>query len=175
MGIEVGRNVADHVIDTNVLLVASAADPFSPFGDSDLPRELQEQVFEWLVAFRGDQTRQMVWDTLWRIYEEYRHRMTDQDYGLQVVAEKMASARFIDVDYDANHVAVVPAEYDCFDPSDRKFLAVLLADEGRCSLVNATDTDWLDIEDEIVREGREVVHLLEDWLRAKYANRSGAP
>ena len=29
--------MADYVVDTNVLLVASAAHPFSPFDDCDLP------------------------------------------------------------------------------------------------------------------------------------------
>ncbi|MBI2565610.1 MAG: hypothetical protein HYV63_01080 [Candidatus Schekmanbacteria bacterium] len=165
--------MADHIIDTNVLLVASAAHPHSPFGDSDLPRELQEAVFEWLAAFRRDSARTMVWDELWRIYDEYRRKLTDQDYGLQVVTEKMATARFVAVGYDGDGAAVLPAGFAAFDPSDRKFLAALLADGGASTLVNATDTDWLEIEAEIAAAGRTVQHLVEDWLRVKYAENTG--
>ncbi len=163
--------MADHIVDTNVLLVASAAHPYSPFDDSDLPAELQAAVFEWLAAFRADTSRTMVWDRLWKIYDEYRHKLTDQDYGLQVVAEKMATARFVDVDYDDEGVALVPADFQAFDRSDRKFLAALLADAGQSTLVNATDTDWLEVEREITANGRIVLHLLENWLRHKHAEK----
>lgn len=170
-----GPTMPDHIVDTNVLLVASAAHPFSPFGDSDLPPELQERVFEWLAGLRADPARQMVWDTMWKIYDEYRNKLTEQDYGLQVVSEKMASARFVEVSYDGDGIAIVPAAFACFDPSDRKFVAALLADGGQSTLVNATDTDWLEIENEIGAAGRTVEHLLEQWLRAKYKEKVGTP
>ena len=160
--------MADHVVDTNVLLVASSAHPFSPFGDSDLPAELQEQVFEWLAAFRADASRQMVWDDLFRIYDEYRNQLSDQDYGMLVVNEKMATAHFVPVDYDDNGHGVVPASFADFDPSDRKFLAALLNAPSNTSLVNATDTDWLQIEAELNTAGAKVEHILEAWLRDKF-------
>lgn len=160
--------MTDHVVDTNVLLVASAAHPFSPFGGSDLPTDLQARVFEWLAAFRSDGDREMVWDDRFKIYEEYRNKLTDQDYGMQVVTEKMTTARFVPVDYDGNGDGVVPAEFANFDPSDRKLLAALLLDKAQSSLVNATDTDWLEIEAELESAGATVVHLLEPWLRAKF-------
>lgn len=162
----------DHVVDTNVLLVASAAHPYSPFGDSGLPAEDQQRVFEWLAAFRADSARAMVWDTLWKIYEEYRHKLTAQDYGLQVVHEKMMGARYVEIDYDEDGAALVPPVFAGFDPSDRKFLAVLLADAGQSTLVNASDTDWLDIEAELAAAGQTVEHLVEDWLRAKHAEKT---
>ena len=161
--------MADHVIDTNVLLVASAAHPFSPFDDSDLPVELQQVVFEWLAVLRVEEGRTLVWDDLFKIYEEYRHKLTDQDFGLQVVHEKMATARFVPVTYDADGIAVVPEAFSSFDPSDRKLLAALIADSGGSSLVNATDTDWLEIEEALENAGLSVLQLLEVWLREKYA------
>ena len=160
--------MSDHVVDTNVLLVASAADPFSPFGDSDLPADLQGVVLEWLAELRGDQDRQMVWDSLFRVYDEYRNKLTDQDYGLLVVKEKMATARFVEVSYGPDGEAVVPEAFARFDRSDKKLLAVALADRGASSLVNATDTDWLSIEDALVDAGVTVEQLIEDWLRAKH-------
>lgn len=161
--------VTDHVVDTNVLLVASAAHPFSPFDHSDVPADLQEEVFEWLAAFRADGSRKMVWDDWFKIYDEYRNKLSDQDFGLQVVKEKMATAaRFVPVDYDGDGNGVVPAPFASFDPSDRKLLAALLFDTAQTSLVNATDTDWLEIEDELHAAGATVEHILETWLRAKF-------
>ena len=159
----------DHVIDTNVLLVASAAHPYSPFDDSDLPKRLQDIVFEWLAAFRADSTRQMVWDTEFKIYDEYRHKLTDQDYGMLLINHKMTSARFVPVTYDLNGHGVVPNAFAEFDPSDRKLLAALLFDVDGTTLVNATDTDWLEIEQQLAGAGASVQHLLEEWLREKFA------
>ena len=165
--------MADHVVDTNVLLVASASHPYSPFDDSDLPPDLQRAVFDWLVAFRADPARQLVLDTFWKIYEEYRHKLTDQDYGLMVVLEKMTTTRFVEVEYDDDGFGVVTSAFAAFDPSDRKLLAALLTDVETLSLVNATDTDWLEIEAELNATGATVEHLVEDWLRAKYRAKKG--
>lgn len=164
----------DHVVDTNVLLIASAADPSSPFSDSDVPPELQLLVFEWVAALRADAGRTMVWDSLFTIYQEYRHQLTEQDYGLQVVNEKMETARYVELEHDAHGDAVVPDTFGGFDRSDQKFLATVLGDGGASSLVNASDTDWLGIEYELVMSGIVVEHLLEEWLRAKYTAKKGS-
>src|ERR1017187_10632852 len=42
--------MGDHIIDTNVLLVASARHPGSPFKDSEVPAEQQQVVLNWLMA-----------------------------------------------------------------------------------------------------------------------------
>jgi hypothetical protein len=158
----------DFILDTNVLLVASAADPSSPFDDTHVPPQETEIVFEWLAAFRSDTSQRMVWDEAWAIYAEYRHKLSDQDYGLRVLAEKMATARFVPIELDDDGSAKVPEEFRGFDRSDRKFLAVALADTHRSAIVNASDTDWLQIEREIHDEGVEVIHLIERWLRESY-------
>ncbi len=165
--------MADHVLDTNVLLVASAVHPASPFDDSDLPAELLERVLYWLGDFRADTGRHLVLDELFKIYDEYRNKLTDQDYGLMVINEKMQHACFVDVKY-ANGHAVVPPAFAAFDPSDRKFLAAHLCDVANSTLVNATDTDWLEIEPELSEAGACVEHLLEPWLRGKFAEKHSA-
>jgi hypothetical protein len=133
------------------------------------------RVFEWLAEFRRDDGRTMVWDDLWTIYDEYRNKLTDQDFGLLVVRDKMASARFVGIEFEADGSALVPAAFSGFDRSDRKFLATLLADVGRSTLVNATDTDWLAIEEPLEMAGVQVEHLLEDWLRTKQKYKGGGP
>lgn len=161
----------DHVVDTNVLLVASAAHPYSPFDDTHVPDAGQKQVFEWLKAFHGDCGRHLVLDDRLKIYEEYRNKLTDQDYGLQVVKEKMQMLRFAEIAWDGE-MAVVPEAFRQFDPSDRKLLAAALTDPSGISIVNAADTDWLEIEEALAAAGIEVVHIIESWLRAWAARRT---
>ncbi|MEX0670401.1 MAG: hypothetical protein WD060_08100 [Pirellulales bacterium] len=154
-----------------MLLIASAQDPGSRFGGSDLPEPERRKAFNWLSAFHADPSRQMVWDQTFRIYDEYRNKLTDQDYGLLVVHEKMTSARQVDIAFDADGHAVVSGQFASLDPSDRKFLATVLGDEGRSRLVNASDTDWLQQEGSLTAAGVAVEHILEDWLRAKHAEK----
>jgi hypothetical protein len=158
----------DHVVDTNVLLVASAAHPYSPFDDSHVPRKEQMKVLDWLSAFRADPDRRLVLDDLFKIYNEYRNKLTDQDYGLLVVHEKMNSLRSVGVSWDGSGYAVVPPQFASFDPSDRKLLAAALADPETIDIVNAADSDWLKIEPALAATGVRVHHIIELWLRATH-------
>lgn len=163
----------DCVLDTNVLLVASAAHPFSPWDDANhVPAEEQAAVFEWLSTFRADASRTIVFDDWLSIYEEYRNKLTDQDYGLQVVHEKMqASMRQVDLEREDDGTPLVPEGFRNFDRSDRKFLAAALSDPETIAIVNAADTDWLYFEKELNAAGVKVVHVIEGWLREQKANK----
>ncbi len=163
--------MTDHVVDTNVLLVASAAHPHSPFSDTHVPIDEQRVVFEWLVAFRADETRQLALDDLFQIYDEYRKKLTDQDFGLQVVSEKLANVRQVSIDRDDDGHGVVPEAFRGFDRSDRQLLAVALTEPDTISIVNACDSDWLGIERELKAAGVRVEHIIEAWLRAHHAAR----
>ena len=160
--------MTDHVIDTNVLIVASAAHPYSPFDDTHVPPAEREAVLEWLSAFRRDE-RHLVLDTMFKIYDEYRNKLTDQDLGLQVITEKLQHSflRTHSIRYDADGTAVVPDCFRALDRSDRKFLATALADGGRSTIVNAADPDWYAVEDECVRHGIVVEQIIDAWLRAR--------
>jgi hypothetical protein len=84
--------VDDYIIDTNVLLIASAhlallvpsaQYPDLRFKDSEVPEEQMEAVFDWLVAFQKDDQRRLVLDHPFLkhgIYKEYHRKMTAQDY-----------------------------------------------------------------------------------------------
>jgi hypothetical protein len=163
--------VPDHVVDTNVLLVASAADPYSPFSDSHVPVDEQLRVLDWLMAFSQDDDRRLVLDDLVAIYVEYRHKLNEQDVGLQVIHAKMQAHRTAVLTWDANDHAVVPADLQVCDPSDRKFLAAALTDTDGISIVNATDSDWIEIEDALKAAGVVVDHVIEAWLRTWMARR----
>lgn len=157
----------DSVIDTNVLLVASAADPYSPFGDSHVPIDQQQVVFNWLAEFSADSGRKLVLDESHRIIAEYRKKMGDQDYGLRVVFEKLQDTRWVVVEWDAE-VARVPDAVRGLDLSDRKFVAAALTDRHSIAIVNATDSDWLEHESETKAVGVTVVHVIEPWLRSTW-------
>ncbi len=151
--------MTDCIIDTNVLLVASGkCDHVSP--------DQQLTVIDWLAAFRKDVQRKVVLDPYLKhgIWEEYNHKMTGQDYGLQVIAEKLQSARFVEIEFDAHGHGVLSDDLEKVDPSDRKFVAVALMDisQGGSSLIiNAIDSDWEKCKGELHSVGIVVEEILE--------------
>ena len=160
--------MGDHIIDTNVLLVASARDPNSPFADCNQATPQQQQiVLDWLMAFRTDRQRQVVIDQPFKIWEEYHNKMTGQDIGLMVVMEKLQFARFVDIAFDDNGHACLPADLEevVHDRSDRKFVAAALSAGGQSTIVNAVDTDWCDWQKALERHGIVVTHLIEGLRR----------
>ena len=169
--------MVDCIIDTNVLLVASACDPGSHFDDSGhVPAEQQEIVLDWLMAFRKDGQRRLVLDQSFKIWDEYHHQMIrGQDIGSLVVAEKLQSARFVEVEYDANGHGCLPTELEKVDRSDRKFVAVALKDlsDGESSMiVSAEDRGWYNCEEALNQAGLVVLQLIEEWSRAKWVEKA---
>lgn len=165
--------MADFVIDTNVLLCASAADEGSPFDDADhVPQGERLVVLDWLASFHADGERIAVLDEDFGIFDEYRHKLTDQDYGLQVMKEKLATAHFVPVEYDENGHGRVPAELEPLDKSDRKLAAAAIADailyEGRCTIANAADTDWYEVEGALAAHAVDVQQVIPAYCRAKH-------
>lgn len=77
--------VDSSVVDTNVLIVASAADDGSPFRPEATPVQeaaLRQEVLNWLQAFELDAERSIVLDWDWHICGEYQNKLNlEQDYG----------------------------------------------------------------------------------------------
>lgn len=166
----------DHVLDTNVLLVASASDPSSPFKDSaHVPPAEQRAVLEWLREFRRDRARHLVLDSQQEVMREYKNKLKKNDYGYQVFIEKLQTARFhrIELDEDGSARLPEPLQTEVKDRSDRKFVAVVLADDRESSLVNACDTDWYDCEAALMQAGVNVEQIIDGWCRAKHAEKHG--
>lgn len=154
------ERVADQLVDTNVLIVGSAAvDP--KYTDVDVSDEGVEVVFRWLAEFRDDPTRKLVLDDAWKIYDEYQHKLDGQHFGLQVVHHKLqACLRTEPVQYDADGWGVVPAGLAAVDNSDKKFVAAALNDPTTIHIVNAADSDWRQHHDALRAHGVVVVELL---------------
>lgn len=135
--------MADHVVDSNVLIVGSAVlDPRYP--DVHLDADEIERVFAWLVAFRDDSDRKLVLDDLFKIFEEYNNKLNAQHFGLQVVHYKLEQEylRQERVEYDEHGYAIIPDALAAIDPSDKKFVAAALNDPDSITIINAADGDW---------------------------------
>lgn len=166
------------VVDTNVLIVASAADDGSRFRPENTPVEeaaLRERVLLWLQNFETDPERYVVLDYDWNICGEYQKKLTNQDYGWLAIMRKqdMGQVEWVDVQIDdGGHGILEPHHATAVtDLEDRKMVAAALAVltmEKKCELTVACDTDWIDCEDHLLTHGLKIEHLLEDWLRAKW-------
>lgn len=157
----------DSVIDTNVLIVASLAHAGRMDESHRTPDEMI-RVFEWLDDFRNS-AGMIILDNDMEIFAEYHKNMDGQDWGMMIIDDLMRSrCRLRMIDYESEHdkAAVVPAAFAELDRSDRKFLAVALADiaAGHNNvIVNATDThDWRKIEAPCRAHGVTVLHLLDE-------------
>lgn len=169
------------VLDTNVLIVASAADDGSPFQPDATPvqeRALRQQVLDWLTNFEQDSDKHAVLDYDWKICSEYQNKLTEQDYGWLVMMRKrdQNAVIWVGLNMDPNGHAVLHETLASAvtDLADRKMVAAVQAaiEMGEeCRLTNACDTDWLDCEAVLQMAGVHVEHLLKDWLIAKRANK----
>lgn len=173
------------VVDTNVLIVASAADDGSPFREDATPVEeavLRQKVLDWLKAFEQDPERHAVLDWDWHICGEYQNKLTDQDYGFLALMSKRDHNQVVwvglQVDHDGHAVLEDALSTAVTDLADRKMVAAVLAagaEQHVCRLTNACDTDWLDCADALAAHGVDVEHLIEEWLRRKWQAMRGGP
>lgn len=171
------------VVDTNVLIVASAADDGSPFQPDATPVQeaaLRRQVLDWLQAFEHDAGRSVVLDWDWHICSEYQNKLNlEQDYGwLAIMAKRDRNeVVWVGIEVDANGHATLPAglRHAVTDLEDRKMVAAVLAanaDGHECRLVNACDTDWLDCKQALEDAGVQLHQLLDDWLRTRHQRKN---
>nr|MDT0250479.1 hypothetical protein [Endozoicomonas sp.] len=171
-----------HVVDTNVLIVASGEHPESPFSSDRHPVEDPDEaarVLDWLIDFETGDGR-MVVDTDWEILNEYQNKLTEQDYGQRVVFEKMSRGEmdYVAIEWidDASHpdkVAALnePLKSVIHDLADTKIVAACLKaiEEGMpCTIVNACDTDWYDWQSPLEAAGVHVEQLIEEWSQKKW-------
>jgi hypothetical protein len=170
---------ARYVVDTNVLIAASAADPVQPKDIDATPSdpELRRQVWEWLEQFRSSDAK-MVLDTENKIYEEYTNKLGFNDFGIQVVMHKWSTAAVDDVSvqYDADGHGVLPVSLApvIHDLADRKMVAAALDAKrifGLAPIAFAGDTDWHEWEVQLLQHGVELEPIIEQWSRAKFAKK----
>lgn len=166
-----------YVVDTNVLIAASAADPTNPEDIDATPEEPEWRriVWEWLNGFDSC-TSKLVLDGDGKIYDEYCNKLGYQSYGRQVVIHKWSTICYeqVQVAYDGDGDAVLPTALApvIHDHADRKMVAAALASLaafGEGCVAFAGDTDWHDWEDALTQRGVLLEPIIEAWSRAKHA------
>lgn len=167
---------ARYVVDTNVLIAASATNPNSRAAREATPEdpELRQKVHNWLTEFDASTSR-MVLDSESKIYDEYCNNLGFNDYGIQVIIHKYSQCACdtVEVLYDENGYGYLnePLASVIHDWSDKKMVAAGLETikcHGECAIANAGDTDWYDWEKVLLAVDLEVEQIIPEWSRKKW-------
>lgn len=167
------------MVDTNVLIAASAADPRHPKDIDATPSDpkLREEVWKWLDRFNTADAR-LILDGEDRIFEEYCRKLGFNDFGRQVILSKMSTSAvdLVGVDYDDNGEGVLPEALApvIHDGADRKMVAAALGSHalfGEGCVAFAGDTDWHGWEEALKQHSVLLEPIIEAWSRAKYAEK----
>lgn len=170
-----------YVVDTNVLIAASAGNPQQHRPIEATPEDpiLRLAVWQWLKAFKESDSR-LVLDGAGRIFEEYRHQLGFGDYGHQVVLHKWSTCAsdVVEIAYDTDGNAVLPADLQpvVHDLADRKMVAACaeaIRVHGACWIAFAGDTDWHGWEQALSAHRIPLEPVIEAWSRQKYAEKEG--
>ncbi len=174
------------LIDTNVLLAATASNPLSGLASEVEPPEpeLRKLVFEYVVIF-SESDDHIVLDLEGHIRSEYGNKMgydtslRDQDYGILFLQDLEQTGRINYVSIDFDHVqecAVLDPELDSIvsDRADKKWIAA--AASHKCLYENVTppvvyaaESDWYVIEDQLGEKGFLFERLLpEEWYQSRH-------
>jgi hypothetical protein len=172
------------LIDTNVLLAASAFEPSSTMAKDAMPLEieLREQVFKRLMDFEKSDDR-LVLDIEGSIWEEYERNLPrytskgQQEYAWMVILHKQTTSAVshvtIDIhDGNGERVALVnpPLDNLVADREDRKWVAAALSHmeihNQDAVIVYGAETDWFKIEDQLKENGINLERVLpHDWYQ----------
>lgn len=168
-----------YIVDTNVLIAASAADPTHPKDIDATPADskLRMRVWQWLSDFQGSTSR-LVLDSANGIYDEYNKKLGFNDFGIQVVMHKWSTAAVdnVDVTYDEHGHGVLqpPLLAVIHDEADKKMVAAALDSHrryGEGCVAFAGDTDWHDWEGDLLTNNILLEPIIADWSRQKHAEK----
>lgn len=173
-----------YLVDTNVMLGASAVNELSNLSARAMPKEipLREAVFSWLSQFEASMD-QILLDEEGLVRAEYERNMPfnmhGQEYGLQVLQNKIDRnlAQYVPIEtLEANgeHIAVLSPEHAAIvtDREDRKWVACALAAleylDETAPVVYGAETDWYVAEQALRAIGMDFRRLLpEDWYQQR--------
>jgi len=173
-----------YLVDTNVMLAASAVSELSNLAVRAMPQEieLREIIYLWLAEF--DQSDQLiVLDEEGLVRAEYDRNMPfnlrEQEYGMQVLQYKLDRnlAVYVPIDsLEANgeHVAVLEPIHEALvaDREDRKWVACALSAQilfdQAPPIVYGAETDWFISETQLRGIGLCFQRLLpDDWYTSR--------
>ncbi|WP_339064493.1 hypothetical protein [Teredinibacter turnerae] len=178
-----------YLIDTNVMLAASAVGALSNVADRAMPHEieLRERVFEWLVNFE-ESDEKLVLDESGLVRAEYERNLPfnyqEQEYGMLVLQNKLdlnlvEHVPIETLEANGEHIALLEAEHEALvaDREDRKWIACALSTsilhEEFPPIVYGAETDWYIAHDALTAIGIAFVRLLPDaWYEDRISNGS---
>ena len=169
-----------YVVDTNVVIAASAADPVNPKDIDATPDDpaLRLVIWNWLDEFSKETTR-LVLDRRGRIQGEYGSKLKEDAFGIQVIIHKWSTSAvdIVEVEYDADGHGVLPDTLSdvVHDNADKKMVAAALqshAQFGEGCVAFAGDTDWHDWETCLAQHHVLLEPIIEEWSRAKHAEKA---
>lgn len=178
--------MAIYLVDTNVMLAASAVNELSNLAVRAMPQEveLREQVFNWLSEFEASMD-QILLDEEGLVRAEYERNMPfnmhEQEYGMQVLQNKIdrSLAEYVPIEtFEGNgeHIAVLAPEHEVLvsDREDRKWVACALAAQDYLeispTIVYGAETDWYMAERDLCAIGMQFLRLLPDaWYQERTA------
>ncbi|WP_460097128.1 hypothetical protein [Pseudomonas sp. H3_C08] len=175
-----------YLVDTNVMLAASALQDLSNLAIRAMPQEieLREIVYEWLAGFDQSDAR-IILDEEGLVRAEYERNMPfnqyHQEYGLQVLQSKLDRnlVEYVPIDsIEANgeHIAVLEPDHEVLvtDREDRKWVACALATkilfDQMPPIVYGAESDWFIAEEQLKAIGLSFRRLLpDDWYNVRVA------
>lgn len=173
-----------YLVDTNVMLAASAVSELSNLALRAMPQEieLREMIYKWLADF-DKSDRHIVLDEEGLVLSEYernmRFNLREQEYGMQVLQNKLDRllVDYVPVDSiegNGEHIAVLDQSHEALVPDreDRKWVACALAAQilfGQVPpIVYGAETDWFIAEERLTGIGLCFQRLLpDDWYIAR--------
>lgn len=176
--------MAMFLVDTNVMLAASAISGLSNHVVRAMPHEieLREMIYEWLVKFDQSDDR-IVLDDVGLVRDEYERNMPfnwrEQEYGMQVLQNKIDRMLVDEVPIESleangEHIAVLDPAHEVLvtDREDRKWvacaLAALILFNESPPIVYGAETDWYIAREPLQGIGICFQPLLpSDWYKAK--------
>lgn len=174
------------LIDTNVMLAASAVHELSNVATRAMPQEieLREMVYAWLSEFDQSDAR-IVLDEEGLVRHEYDRNMPfnqqETEYGQRVLQNKIDLNQIEHVpintlEANGEHIAVLDPAYEPLVPDreDRKWVACALAAQSLFGdtppVVYGAETDWFVAEEQLRAIGLCFKRLLpDDWYTSRIA------
>ncbi len=175
-----------YLVDTNVMLAASAVSELSNLAVRAMPQEieLREMIYEWLADFDQSDQR-IVLDEEGLVLHEYERNMPynlrEQEYGMQVLQYKLDRnlADYVPIhslQANGEHIAVLDPAHEVLvtDREDRKWVACALAAQILFDkvppIVYGAETDWFMAEEQLIGLGLRFLRLLpDDWYTSRVA------
>ncbi|MCY3914631.1 MAG: hypothetical protein OXG49_01330 [Chloroflexi bacterium] len=161
--------MSDIVIDTNVWVLADRITSIS----AEIPAietDCIETCYQWIQQFAASGDRLVV-DRSYRIFHEYRNNIRQGGLAEQELnrleSNLLERLVFVDIAFDRDGHAIVPADVMIKDESDRKFIAVAIASEPYAPIYNATETDWTEEQERLSQFGLVVHELCPDYIEQR--------